>query len=211
MRFTCCLLALLGLLGIVCAADAPGYHLVKTTAVGGDGGWDYLTYDAMGKQLYISRSNRVMVVDPSKDGKDAVVGEISNTPGVHGIAIAPRLHRGFTSNGQENTVTVFDTQTLKETARVKVGTDPDSIIFERKTSRVFTFNGGSNDATAVDATDPKVLATIALGGRPEFATSDGQGEVFVNIVDKNEIVAIDAQTLTIKNRWPLTPVTAPPA
>ena len=128
-----------------------------------------------------------------------------NTPGVHGIAVAHDLHRGFTSNGEENSVTVFNTKTLKELARVPVGTRPDAIIFDPATNRVFTFNGGSQDATAIDAKKAKVVGTVALGGRPEYAVADEKGEVFVNIVSTDEIVAIDSRTLTVKNRWSLAP------
>ncbi len=188
------------------AQETPKYHEIKKISVGGDGGWDYLTCDSEAHRLYIARSNRVMVVDVEKG---EVVGEIPNTPGVHGIALAPRLHRGFSSNGGENTVTVFDTQTLKEVDRIKVGTRPDAIIFDRASNRVFTFNGGSDDSTAIDAASGKVVGTIPLGGRPEFAVSDGRGQVFANIEDKSEIVDIDSQALTVKNHWPLAPGEGP--
>jgi YVTN family beta-propeller protein len=197
---------LLCLTAAIAAAPAPAYHLVKTIAVGGEGGWDYLNVDGSAHRLYVARSNRVTVVDVDKG---AVVGEIANTPGVHGVALIPREHRGFTSNGGDDTVTVFDTQTLKELDRVKVGSRPDAIIFDRSTSRVFTFNGGSNDATAIDAATSKVVGTIALGGRPEFAVSGGDGTIFVNIEDKSEIVAFDAKALTVKGRWPLAPGDGP--
>ena len=138
-----------------------------------------------------------------------MVGEIANTPGVHGIALAPRLRRGFTSNGGDDTVTVFDTGTLQELARVKVGNRPDAIIFDPTTSRVLTFNGGSNDATAVDAATAKVVGTVPLDGRPEFAAADGRGMVFVNIEDKSEIVAFDAKSLAVQKRWSLAPGEGP--
>lgn len=210
MRLFLCLLAVLGLMNVVFAAPAaPNYHLIKKIAIGGDGGWDYLTFDGRAQRLYVSRSTRVTVVDVSKDGKDAIVGEIPNTPGVHGIALALRLKRGFTSNGGDNTVTVFDTDTLKEVSRVKVGTRPDAILFDRASNRVFTFNGGSNDATVIDAASAQVVGTIALGGRPEYPTADGKGGIFVNIEDQNEIVALDAQAMTVKSHWPLAPGEGP--
>jgi YVTN family beta-propeller protein len=199
----CCLVGVALLLGAVAfAASAPTYHLVKTITVGGDGGWDCLTLDAASHRLYIARSTRVQIVDVEKG---AVVGEIANTPGVHGVAIVSRLHRGFTSNGGDNTVTVFDTETLKEVDRVKVGSRPDVIMFDRGTNRVFTFNGGSNDATAIDAATGKVVGTVALGGKPEFAVASRNGPIFVNIEDKSEIVAFDPSTLTVKSHWPLAP------
>jgi len=190
----------------VAAAPASTYHLIKTIAVGGEGGWDCLTIDRSAHRLYIARSNRITIVDVEKG---TVVGEIANTPGVHGVALIPRQHRGFTSNGGDDTVTVFDTETLKEVDRIKVGSRPDVIIFDRSSNRVFTFNGGSQDATAIDAATMKVLGTIALGGRPEFAASGGNGTIFVNIEDKSEIVAFDAKALTVKSRWPLAPGEGP--
>src|ERR1700736_3545399 len=156
------------------------YKLKQKYALGGEGGWDYLTFDSAGKRLYISRGTRVMVVNPYKG---SVIGEIPNTSGVHGIAIAPELGKGFTSNGRDNTVTVFDLQTLKETSKIKVGQNPDAILYDPASKRVFTFNGRSNDATVIDATNGSVVATIPLGGKPEFAASDGKGKVFVNIED----------------------------
>ena len=148
------------------AAETPTYHEIKKIAVGGEGGWDYLTCDGAAHRLYISRSTHVTIVDLEKG---SVAGDIPNTPGVHGIALNSRLHRGYTSNGRDNSVTVFDTQTLKEVEKVKVGGNPDCIIFDRASNRVFTFNGSSNDATAIDVDTNKVAGTIALGGRPEYA------------------------------------------
>lgn len=191
--------------GIACAAP-PTYHVQKSISVGGDGGWDYLTADRASHRLYISRGTHVVVVDLEQE---KVVGDIPNTPGVHGIALAPRLGRGFTSNGRENTVTVFDVKTLKEISRIKVGSNPDCILYDRPSNRVFTFNGGGGDATAIDAAEGKVVGTVALGGRPEFAVSDGKGEVFVNIEDKSEIVGFDAKTLAVKSRWSISPGDGP--
>jgi DNA-binding beta-propeller fold protein YncE len=162
--------------------------------------------DDSAHRLYLSRSNRVMVVN-SETG--AVAGEIANTAGVHGIALDPKLNRGFTSDGGDNTVTAFDLKTLKETGRVSVGNRPDAILFDPASNRVFTFNGGSHDATAIDASSEKVVGTVELGGRPEFAVSDGKGTIFVNIEDKSEIVAFDAKTLSVKNRWSLSPGEGP--
>lgn len=202
MRLSMYLLAGLALLLCTTAFTAPNYHLLKKIAVGGEGGWDYLTVDSAAHRLYISRSTRVIVVDLTKD---AVVGEIANTPGVHGVALAPKLHRGFTSNGGDDSVTVFDPATLKEVARVKVGSRPDAIIFEPASNRVFTFNAGSQDATAIDAATLKVVGAIPLGGKPEFPAVDGKGQLFVNVEDKSEIAACDARALTVKHCWPLAP------
>jgi len=185
------------------AAAPVHYQLKQKYVLGGDGGWDYLTYDSPGKRLFISRATRVMVVDPAKG---SVITEIPNTPGVHGIALAHDLGKGFTSNGRENTVTVFDLKTLKETDRIKLegAENPDAILYDPPSKRVFTFNGRSNNATAIDATNNKVVGTIALDGKPEFAASDGKGTVFVNIEDKSELSAIDAKNAKLLKTWPLT-------
>jgi DNA-binding beta-propeller fold protein YncE len=188
------------------AAAAPEYKVVNTYKVGGDGGWDYLIADAAARRLYISRATHVIVLDLDS-GK--TVGDIADTPGIHGIALAPELGRGFTSNGREGTVSIFDLKTLATSGKVKVGDNPDAILYDPATKRVFTFNGRSQDATAIDATNGKVLGTIKLDGKPEFAASDGNGGVFVNIEDKSELTAIDANKLTVKTSWPLAPCTEP--
>ena len=188
------------------AAAGPGYHIIATYKLGGDGGWDYLTVDAPARRLYISRATHVMVVD-ADSGKS--VGDIADTPGVHGIALAPELGRGFVSNGREGTVSIFDPKTLATSSKVKVGDNPDAILYDPATKRVFAFNGRSQDATALDAAKGTVLGTIKLGGKPEFAASDGNGEIFVNIEDKSELWAIDANKLEVKTRWPLAPCTEP--
>jgi len=188
------------------AASAPGYHVTATYKVGGEGGWDYLTADASARRVYISRGTHVMVLD-ADSGK--VVGDIADTQGVHGIALAPELGRGFTSNGREGTVSIFDLKTLATSSKVKVGENPDAILYDPATKRVFTFNGRSQDSTAVDASSGQVLGTIKLDGKPEFAASDAKGEVFVNIEDKSELVAIDSNKLEIKAKWALAPCEEP--
>jgi DNA-binding beta-propeller fold protein YncE len=188
------------------AAPAPAYHLLKKLSVGGEGGWDYLALDPQARRLYVTHSDRVVVMDADTGSR---VGEILNTPGVHGVALAPRLGRGFTSNGREGTVTIFDLKSLKELGRVQVGSGPDCILFDPATRRVFTFNGRSQDATAIDAASDKVAGSIALGGRPEFAVADGKGKLFVNLEDKSEILALDARQLTVLHRWPLAPGEGP--
>lgn len=188
------------------AAAGPGYHIIATYKLGGDGGWDYLTVDAAARRFYISRATHVMVVD-ADSGKS--VGDIADTPGVHGIALAPELGRGFVSNGREGTVTIFDPKTLATSSKVKVGDNPDAILYDSASKRVFAFNGRSQDATALDAAKGTVSGTIKLGGKPEFAASDGKGEIFVNIEDKSELLAIDPNKLEVKTRWPLAPCTEP--
>jgi DNA-binding beta-propeller fold protein YncE len=187
-------------------AAAPGYHVIKTYTLGGDGGWDYLNLDSSARRLYISRATHVVVVD-ADSGKP--VGEIPDTPGVHGIALAPELGRGFTSNGREGMVTIFDIQTLKLISKVKVGDNPDAILYDPATKRIFTFNGKSQDSTVIDAAKGTVLGTIKLEGKPEFAVSDDNGELFVNIEDKSQLDAIDPNKMEVKSRWPLAPCEEP--
>jgi DNA-binding beta-propeller fold protein YncE len=188
------------------AAD-PGLHVIKTYKVGGEGGWDYLKADPDSRRLFISRAAHVIVLDMDS-GK--VVGNIPDTPGVHGIALANDLGRGFTSNGREGSVTIFDLKTLAPITKVKaVGENPDAILFDPATKRVFTFNGRSHDSTAIDATSGNIIGKVALDGKPEFAVSTGAGEIFVNIEDKSELVRIDPKTLKVLNTWPLAPCKEP--
>jgi DNA-binding beta-propeller fold protein YncE len=197
----------LSLAAVAVAAAGPGYHVIKTYKLGGEGGWDYLTVDASARHFYISRGTHVIVLD-ADSGKN--VGDIPDTPGVHGIALAPELGKGFVSNGREGTVTVFDIKTLVPIgSKIKVGENPDAILYEPATKRVFTFNGRSQDSTAIDAASGKVLGTIKLDGKPEFAASDAKGEVFVNIEDKSELTVIDPNKLEVKVKWPLAPCTEP--
>ncbi len=190
----------------VFSASSPGYHVMKTFKLGGDGGWDYLTLDNSAHRLYISRATRVMVMD-TESGKQ--VGEISHTPGVHGVALVPALNRGFVSNGREGTVSIFDMKTLKTLGRLKVGDNPDAILYDPATRQVMTFNGRSHDASVLDPEHGKVAGTIKLGGKPEFAVSDEKGQVFVNIEDKNEIEVLDPHRLEVQARWPMPGCEAP--
>jgi YVTN family beta-propeller protein len=181
-------------------ARAADYKVAKTWKLGGEGGWDYITADSDGHRLFISRATRVMVVD-TVSGKQ--VGEIPETAGVHGIALDPKLGRGFTSNGREDTVSVFDFKTLAVQKKIKVGSGPDAILYDPSSKRVFTFNGKGHDTTAIDADKGEVVGKLDLGGKPEFAATDEKGTVFVNIEDTSELVAFDPQKLTVKSRWKL--------
>jgi DNA-binding beta-propeller fold protein YncE len=193
------ILVTLLLIGLALAADS-GYHVIKTYKLGGDGGWDYLTLDSASRRLYISRATHVMVID-ADSGKS--VGDITDTPGVHGIALAPELGRGFVSNGREGTVSIFELDSLKPLGKIKAGDNPDAILYDPASKHVFAFNGKSHDATAIDAVKGAVLGTIKLDGKPEFAVSDGKGGVFVNIEDKNELTSLDPNKLEVKARWPM--------
>jgi DNA-binding beta-propeller fold protein YncE len=195
---------------LVLASAAPvgaqdplaGYEKVRKIAIGGEGSWDFLEVEPQARRLYVTRGDRVVVVDLETE---AVVGEIPNTPGVHGVAFVPDLGRGFTSNGRDSSVTVFDTKTLKTIGKVKANGRPDIIYFEPVTRRVFTFNHGSNDTTAIDPDAMNAVGTLELGGVPELAVSDDKGHIFVNLEDKSEIVEFDARALKVLNRFPLAP------
>lgn len=185
---------------------SSGYHLAKIIPVGGDEGWDYVTVDSDARRIYVSHGSRVVVLDADSG---AVTGEIPDTQGVHGIAVASDLGRGFTSNGRANTVTIFDLKTLSTLGTIKVGTNPDAIVYDADTKRVFTMNGRSQDATAIDAANGTVVGTLALGGKPEFAVADGKGSIFVNIEDKSELVEFDPQKLAVLHHWRLAPCQEP--
>jgi DNA-binding beta-propeller fold protein YncE len=202
-------LALLAARPIAASAQetAAGYAVAKRIPVGMDGGWDYLTVDTTAGRLYVSHATRVMVVDLARD---SVVGLIDSTLGVHGIAVAPELGRGFISDGRDSTVTIFDLRTLARVGRVNVGArNPDAILYEPSTRRVFTFNGGSANSTVLDAATGAVVGTIPLGGKPEFAVHDGAGAVFVNIEDSSQVVALDPRTMQVTARWSVAPCEEP--
>lgn len=200
MRVPLWLFVLAATLALVGAASGADYKVSKTWNLGGDGGWDYLTADSAGHRLFIARSTRVMVVD-TDSGKQ--VGQIPDTASVHGIALDYELGRGFTSNGREDMVSVFDLKSLAVEKKIKVGNVPDAILYDPFSKRVFTFNAKSHDTTAIDASQSEVVGKIDLGGKPEFAASDEKGTVFVNIEDTSEIVGFDPQHLTVKSRWKL--------
>jgi hypothetical protein len=191
------------------ASPAPagsGYHVIKTVPIGGDGGWDYVYVDSDARRVYVSRGTHTMVLDADTY---AVVGDIPDTQGVHGVAIASDLGRGFTSNGRTNDVTIFDLKTLKAIGNVKTDGNPDAILYDSVTKRVFTFNGRGKNATAINAADGTVLGTIDLRGKPEFAAADGKGSVYANNEDSSELHHIDAASLKELHHWPLAPCKSP--
>ncbi|MBV8897581.1 MAG: YncE family protein [Acidobacteriaceae bacterium] len=192
-------------IGLLCTSvllAAASYKLTKTIPIPGDGGWDYLYADSPNRRLYVSHGTEVDVVDLDSD---AVVGKIPGTNGVHGIAIADDLGRGFISDGRDNQVTIFDIKTLAVISTVKTGTNPDGILYDPFSKRVFAFNGRSQDMTAIEAADGSVAGTVPLGGKPEFPATDGNGNVYVNIEDRSEIVHFDPKTLEVKQHWSLNP------
>src|SRR5712675_980262 len=169
---------------------------------GNDGWWDYLTLDASGQRLFVSRSSRVEVIDTTSG---SVIGSIQNTHGVHGIALAPDLKRGFTSNGQADSLTVFDLQTLAVIQEVKIaGHHPDAILYEPSSKHVFAFNGKSKDVTILDASKLSVVGTLSVPDKPEFAVDDGAGRIYANIESEpGQMVVIDSRTLKMIATWPL--------
>lgn len=188
---------------IAAGAAEVKYHLLKEITVGADGGWDYLSVDAAARRLYVSHATKVVVIDLDKN---EVVGEVTDTPGVHGLAIAPDLQRGFASNGQESKASIVDLKTLKTLSKVSTGANPDAILYEPGQQEVYTFNGRGKSATVFEATTGKVVATIPLSGKPEFSTTDTKaGRVYVNIEDKNEVAVIDTKTHKVVNTWPIAP------
>lgn len=187
---------------VLSARAAEPYRIVGRLAPGGEGGWDYLVVDSAARRLYVSRSTRVQVID-LRTGQ--LAGEIPDTEGVHGIALASDLGVGFTSNGRAGSVTVFELASLKTVGAIKIdGQNPDAILYEPVSKRVFTFNGGSANATAIDARSRSVVGVVALPGKPEYAVADGSGKVFVNIEDKSVLVLFDARTLKVDRTSPLT-------
>jgi len=188
------------------AAATTGYHIVRTIPVAGSDGWDYMNEDSASGHLFISRGTHVQVLDIAT-GK--LVGDIPDTQGVHGIALAPEFGRGFTSDGRADMVTIFDLKTLATLGTAKTDTGPDCILYDPVTKRVFTMNGRAGTATAIDAATGAVAGSVPLGGRPEFGVSDGAGHVYVNLEDKSELVQLDAQKLTVLNTWPLAPCDSP--
>jgi hypothetical protein len=188
------------------APGASGYHVIKTLPLGGEGGWDYVYVDSDARRVYISRGTHVVVLDADSY---EVVGDIPDTQGVHGIAVASSLGRGFTSNGRGNDVIIFDLKTLKPIANVKTDANPDAILYDSVTKRVFTFNGRGKNSTAINAADGTVVGAIPLDSKPEFAVADGKGTIYVNGEDTSDLHHLDAQNLKELHKWPLAPCKSP--
>jgi DNA-binding beta-propeller fold protein YncE len=185
------------------AAPAPAkLAVLKRWTIGGDGGWDYLTFDAKTRRLFVSRQSRVDVISIDTG---TVVGTVTNTQGVHGIAIAGDMRRGFTSNGRANSVTAFDLDSLQTIQEAEIpASNPDAILYDRQSANVYTFNGASNDVTVLAAQSLAVAGRISLPAKPEFAVDDGNGQIFVNIESvPGRMAVIDTQSLGLKASWPL--------
>lgn len=198
----CCLILFAG---IILHGQNPKseYSIVNKIMLPGMGGWDYLTVDEAGGRLFLSHGTVVLVVD-LKTSK--LVGTIEDTPGVHGIAIAPELNKAFISVGRNASVKVINFQTLALITDIKgTGTNPDAIMYDQFSKKVLTFNGGSSNATVLDANTNEIVGTIALEGKPEFPASDGNGKIYVNIEDKSLISVIDIKTMKVEKSWPIAP------
>ncbi|MBV9242380.1 MAG: YncE family protein, partial [Acidobacteria bacterium] len=186
------------------AQGPSGYHLLDTIQVGGDGGWDILIADSKNKRLYVSHGSQAVVIDTATD---KVIGSIPKTNGIHGIAFGPEY--GFTTNGRDNAVTMFELSSMKVMSTIPTGKNPDALVYDKATNRVFVFTPGSNDCTVIDATSGKVAGTVALPGKPEFAVSDEKGKVYVNLEDKDSIVEIDSKNMKVLNTWSIAPGDGP--
>jgi len=186
---------------IVSASAADLYKFLNEIPIGGEGGWDILTVDS--NRLYLSHATKVVVVDLNAN---AVVGEVADTPGVHGFVAVPELKRGFSSNGKENKSSVVDLTTLKTISKIDTGESPDALVYDSKHGEVYVFNHRGNSVTVIDAKEAKSIATIPLGGGPEFAAVDSTADrVYCNIEDKSEVVAIDTAKHEVVAHWPLAP------
>ncbi len=177
-----------------------GYHITNKYTIGGDAGWDYILIDSDARRLYVTHFQKIEVLD-ADTGK--TLGQITDTPGVHGIALVKAINKGFTSNGKADTVSVIDLQTLKHIAEIKAGKKPDAITYDPSVDRVFVSNGDSDDVTVIDATAGKVVGTIPVGGAPEYSAFDGKGTAWVNLEDKNAFVTIDEKTLKVTKTTPI--------
>jgi len=188
------------------AAATEGYHVSGNIAIGGEARWDYIYVDSEQHRLYVSHGKQTEVIDTQSE---KIIGTIPDTIGVHGIAIANDLGLGFTSNGKDNSITVFDLSSLKTLNTVKVGTNPDAIVYTAQSHRVVTFNGSSKDATVVDAKTGTVIGTVTIGGKPEFAQVDKSGNIYFNVEDLGELAVLDPAALKLTHRHSLKPCDSP--
>src|SRR3984957_2593286 len=199
-------LLIAGTLLAITAFAAEGYKVLSKIKIGGTGGWDYVAVDPNTNRVYASHATLVEVVDTTT-GK--VVGQIPQLHGVHGVAVAPEFGKGFITNGQSNSVTIFDLKTLAKVGEPQTGQNPDSVCFEPTTKHIFTFNGKSNDSTAIDPKTNEVITTFSVDGKPEECQPDGTGKMYVNLEDSSEIVEFDAAKTIILRHASLSPCDSP--
>jgi DNA-binding beta-propeller fold protein YncE len=193
--------------GYSLATQAAAFRVTRQIDIGGEGGWDYLTPDPARGRLFVTHGMSVVVVD---EASGRLLGEITDTPRVHGVELVESVGKGFTTNGGDNSVTVFDLASLTVLDRIAIpGSNPDAVLYEPVSGRLFAFNGESDDATAIDPRNHRVIGSVGLGGKPETGVADGTGRVFINIEDTNEIKVFDARTLEVKQTWSLAPCEEP--
>jgi DNA-binding beta-propeller fold protein YncE len=180
------------------AQPSPSYRVTHNYELGGDGGWDYIVPDPPSHRLYIARQNRVMVVD---EDSGRLIGEVTGIQGAHGTAIAENAGHGFATSGNDQSVVMFDLQTLRVLGRIPAAEDADAILFDGPSNRVFTLNGDAHSSTVIDPRTGTLIANIPLGGKPEYGVSAGNGKVYVNLTDTSEVVEIDAKTAAVGHRW----------
>jgi DNA-binding beta-propeller fold protein YncE len=207
MRHIACALALATVTPLLAQSSSP-YRITHTYTLGGDGSWDYIVPDPPNHRLFIGRQNRVMVVD--EDG-GTLLGEVTGIQGAHGTALAPGTGHGFATSGNDQSVVMFDLTTFKTLSRIPAAEDADAIIYDGPSNRVFTFNGDAHSSTVIDPRAGTRLTNIPLGGKPEYGASAGDGKVYANLTDTNEVVEIDAKTATVTRRWPTAPCKQPVA
>jgi DNA-binding beta-propeller fold protein YncE len=190
------------------AMSAAGtYQLIKKIPIPGDGGWDYVAADSEARRLFVSHNTEIVVLDLDSG---AIVGKIAGGPDMHGAAIASEFGRGFISESNPGSVVIFDLKTLAKIDEVRVGDDPNGIIYDRETKRIFTADRGSKRITAIDAKTGKIAGTIEnLGGRTEHLASDEAGHVFLNMQDRNTLLKLDARNLKVLETWSTAPCEAP--
>jgi YVTN family beta-propeller protein len=188
------------------AQDNSGYHVIRSIKIGGKGGWDYIAINKEMNRIYVSHDTLVYILNESTGDS---IGVIPNTRGVHGIAFAAPFGKGYTSNGKANTATVFDLKTNQTIKEIKTGENPDAIVFDAFSKTIFICNGRSKDATVIDPSSDTVITTIALDGKPEAPVSDGAGNIYVNIEDRNEVAHINTKTWKVEHRWSIAPAEGP--
>lgn len=193
------LAAMAAIAGSVSAQQATTLHITNRFPIKSNGGWDYITVDGENKRMFVSHGTQVNILSTSGDS----INVINGTNGVHGIALVKPLNKGYTSNGRDNTCTVFNLTSYQPMAQIKVGTNPDAIFYDDFSKKVFVFNGRSHDASVIDPATDEVVATISLGGKPETGVSDGKGKIFVNSETTNEVITIDASTYKVIARYKL--------
>ena len=198
----------LALTAPVVAQSTASYRITHTYTLGGDGGWDYVVPDPPHHRVFIARQNRVMVVDGDSG---TLLGEVTGIQGAHGTAVAEGAGHGFATSGNDQSVVMFDLKTFKVLGRIPAAEDADAIVYDSPSNRVFTLNGDAHSSTVIDAREGKLITNIPLGGKPEYGASAGDGKVYANLTDTNEVVEIDAKTASVSRRWSTAPCKQPVA